>query len=230
MAGRVAYHGGLVTDGLILHLDAARKPSYPGSGDVWYDLTKENYNATLNNSPSFIRNGEGGISLDGTNDYISTPGDASRSQYSLENSTFTIMFDDSRMDTNMYYLFSLATVFNCLWKRDSETSHYIRVNNVTETALDLGTITEGIIHLTISIGENYLTKFYVNGTLRNTYDYSGYSTDYNWGYDIELGRRRGYELGYYSKFDYYAIMVHNRALTEAEAIQNYNALKGRFGL
>ena len=29
----------IVTDGLVLHLDAGNRKSYPGSGSTWYDLS-----------------------------------------------------------------------------------------------------------------------------------------------------------------------------------------------
>lgn len=44
---------GIVTDGLILHLDAQNPSSYPGSGTDWYDLTNNNNDATLYNTPTF---------------------------------------------------------------------------------------------------------------------------------------------------------------------------------
>lgn len=61
-------HGaGIVRSGLVLHLDAANRKSYPGSGTVWTDLSGLENNGTLNNSPT-INNGI--LSLDGVNDNI----------------------------------------------------------------------------------------------------------------------------------------------------------------
>lgn len=40
----------LVTDGLVLYVDAANPKSYPGSGTTWYDLSGNNYHLTLSNS------------------------------------------------------------------------------------------------------------------------------------------------------------------------------------
>ena len=37
----------LVTDGLILHLDARNPASYPGSGTTWFDLSGVGNNFTL---------------------------------------------------------------------------------------------------------------------------------------------------------------------------------------
>ena len=43
----------IVTDGLVLALDAANHKSYPGSGTTWYDLSGNGNNGTLNCGPSF---------------------------------------------------------------------------------------------------------------------------------------------------------------------------------
>ena len=58
----------IVTDGLVLHLDAANRKSYPGSGSTWYDLSGNNRNGTINGSPVFS-NGYFDITSDTT--YIS---------------------------------------------------------------------------------------------------------------------------------------------------------------
>ena len=42
----------IITDGLVLCLDAANTKSYPGSGTTWADLTGNN-SCELQNSPSF---------------------------------------------------------------------------------------------------------------------------------------------------------------------------------
>ena len=43
----------IVTDGLVLCLDAANVKSYPGSGDTWYDLSGNGYDGTLINGASY---------------------------------------------------------------------------------------------------------------------------------------------------------------------------------
>lgn len=59
----------IVNDGLVLHLDAANKLSYPGSGTIWDDLSGNSNNGTLTNGPTYSN---GSIVFDGTNDYISS--------------------------------------------------------------------------------------------------------------------------------------------------------------
>jgi hypothetical protein len=61
----------IVKDGLVLCLDAALPKSYPGTGNTWYDLSGNGYNATLVNSPSFNNINRGSILFNGTGDYAS---------------------------------------------------------------------------------------------------------------------------------------------------------------
>jgi hypothetical protein len=60
----------IVTDGLVLNLDAGFTPSYPVSGTVWYDLSGYGNNGTLINGPTFSN---GSIALDGIDDRIDVP-------------------------------------------------------------------------------------------------------------------------------------------------------------
>ena len=61
----------IVTDGLVLCLDAGNSKSYPGSGTAWNDLSRNGNNGTLN-GPTFNSADRGSIVFDGTNDYVST--------------------------------------------------------------------------------------------------------------------------------------------------------------
>ena len=49
----MSIYGGpeIVTDGLVLHLDAANSKSYPGTGTSWFDLSGSNNHGTLVNGP-----------------------------------------------------------------------------------------------------------------------------------------------------------------------------------
>ena len=63
----------IVTDGLILCLDAANPKSYSGSGSTWTDLSGNNNNFTINGSTF---NSEGFFNfVDNNGDYIISSGD-----------------------------------------------------------------------------------------------------------------------------------------------------------
>ena len=69
MAGRIAYYGNIVKEGLVLNLDAAKKDSYPGSGLVWRDISGTTITGSLINGPTFSTSGSGAIEFDGVDDY-----------------------------------------------------------------------------------------------------------------------------------------------------------------
>jgi len=63
----------IVTDGLVVNLDAGFIPSYPRNGNTWYDLSTSQLNATLLNGAGFEPDPAGTITFDGINDYASIP-------------------------------------------------------------------------------------------------------------------------------------------------------------
>src|SRR6056300_1230478 len=60
----------IVTDGLVLCLDASDPQSYSGSGTTWYDRSGNNYDFTAVNGPTYSN---GKFSFDGSNDYFTSP-------------------------------------------------------------------------------------------------------------------------------------------------------------
>ena len=65
----VGYNPRIVTDGLILALDAANTKSYPSSGgSTWYDLSGKGNNGTITNATF---NSDGYFAFEGSGDYIS---------------------------------------------------------------------------------------------------------------------------------------------------------------
>ena len=62
----------IITENLILHLDAGDSNSYSGSGNTWTDLSGEGHNATIYGAT--YNSGDGGyFDFDGTNDYATLP-------------------------------------------------------------------------------------------------------------------------------------------------------------
>jgi len=84
MAGRISYLGGIVRNGLVLDLDAAKLDSYPKFGTTWRDITFNQNNGTLVNGPTFNSGNGGSIVFDGVDDYITIP--------TITNNIYTIDF------------------------------------------------------------------------------------------------------------------------------------------
>ena len=64
------YSPKIVTDGLVLYLDAANTKSYVSGSTTWNDISRTNINGTLVNGPTFSSDGGGSILFDGSNDYV----------------------------------------------------------------------------------------------------------------------------------------------------------------
>ena len=60
----------IVTDGLVLHLDAGRPESYTDGETTWRDLSGNNNNGTLVNGVGFSAENGGSLEFDGVNDYV----------------------------------------------------------------------------------------------------------------------------------------------------------------
>jgi len=63
-------YDGIITNGLVLNLDAGFLPSYSTSGTTWYDLAYSGYNGTLTNGPTYSSLDGGTIVFDGVDDYM----------------------------------------------------------------------------------------------------------------------------------------------------------------
>ena len=68
--GGVNNVSGIVTDGLVLHLDAGNPLSYPGSGTTWNDLSGNNNNGTMIGGVTYNSDNGGVMIFDGVDDCI----------------------------------------------------------------------------------------------------------------------------------------------------------------
>jgi len=248
MAGRIAYYGGIVTNGLVLALDAAKKDSYPGSGTVWRDISGNGNNGTLTNGPTFNSNNGGSIVFDGVNDYFTTAMSSSLNDYTTGTSPiFTIC--------NWVYLTANSGMVDGLGiaspTQAQSWAHYYYYTNPSGPTYNFNKINTGysnsrtfqIITSPNSVlpnrWNNIVTiynagtvSFYVNGeSVPGTITANDSSTaivDNDFG--LVIGKSNlglgGEALN--GKISNYTI--YNRALSATEILQNYNATKGRYGL
>jgi hypothetical protein len=61
----------IITQNLVLCLDAANSKSYPGSGTTWTDLSGNGNNGTLANGVGYNSGNGGALVFDGVDDYVS---------------------------------------------------------------------------------------------------------------------------------------------------------------
>ena len=229
----------IVTDGLVLCLDAANARSYPGAGTTWTDLSKEGNNATLYNSPSFTNNNSGGLVFDGTNQYfmtdLNTIGQADTSFtfggyfYNTTNThSSNNRFIFSNYVTSGHNGFFAITTYTStpilrLWMRDSSRGNNTQSNGIVPQV--------GVWYHVIGVRNhsNSTAQFYVDGELIHNYSYSGSvsvtdgasSTSYFGGVLHNV-------FSQIMQATVSSVQLYNRALTPDEIRQNYLATKGRY--
>ena len=207
----------IVTDGLVLCLDAADSNSYPGSGSTWYDLSGNNNHFTLNNSPTYSFEGGGNIIFDGTND------EAELSSWSWP-STCSISFFIYPLSGPSIYSRVISTGpsdnFEIALNQTKQLSYYTSTNSWQINKVALNTNAWNLITFSQSGSSLIIYKNAISS-------FSGSLTTSTGG-SLSIGRRwNNIEP---SNFKMAYLQVYNRTLSESEVLQNYNATKGRFGL
>ena len=229
----------IVTNGLVLALDAANNKSYPRSGTTWTDLSGNNNTGTLTNGPTFSNANGGSIVFDGTNDYVGIPHNS-------------ILAPTSQISYGAWAFLSNWNITNDsrLLSKTQGGGYNIGLNEATIGAGNFG----GIIYLggsyrqatvtrsTISSGWHYIImtcdgryfKLYIDGVNVNTYDHGLVATiSYAFNNRFLIGAEPGETTevdGSYWSGNISQVQVYNRSLSATEVLQNYNATKSRFGL
>ena len=229
----------IATDGLILHLDAGNTKSYPGSGTTWTDLSKENNHATLSNFTVGSLNG-GTLTADGANSFGVINAAASlqpasitievmcKPIYNGQNYANVISYppnDDAHQSPYMIYAIYLQHPSGNITGRPLHT----RISGFQHTSIN-GLYDFGVWnHLVISF-HNQAVKYYRDGVLKDTDTNSAATISYS-GYEnqnVFIGQNPSGSEDF--EGEYSNVKLYNRALTDAEVSQNFNAIRGRFGL
>ena len=237
MATQYAF-GRIVTNGLVLALDAADKNSYPGSGTTWNDLSGNSNTGTLTNGPTYNSANGGSIVFDGTNDFVSIPAPTSvLSNVSQFSYSAFVQFDTKSLG-NAFFSYAQSGVFttDILFGWELSTSTLIfQVNNGADGS---GTYSYNTFNTWFNIsavyngslsGNDNRLKAYINGNeVTLTFDYTVPATTASPG--SPLCRVGTYATSYALKGRIANTLLYNRALSATEIFQNYNAQKSRFNL
>lgn len=232
----MAYRNGpkIVTDGLVLCLDAAGTKSYPGSGTTWYDLSGNGNNGTLVNTPVYISDNGGMFSFGGSNESINVPVSSSLQS---EIFTFDIWFKLNSIPAGGISIFSghyqhYGTISG-LTTFAYQGSYWFqtRLNNTCCQSLTVGTASTGVWVNFSGTRSSSLKIAYLNGIQAGTQSTTGTHSQLN-NFSIGNNADNIANNNYNGSIDGYIPMIkyYNRVLTSDEILQNYKATKGRFGL
>ena len=225
----------IVTNGLVLCLDAGNRKSYPRSGSVWNNLALGTLNAELLNAPTFDNEKGGNFSFNASSNVI---GIQNNTSLDTQTPSVEVWFKTNLLNQNGFffekgtvnsqYSLFIDTFFNpagqIIWRHVIGGTFYdLRVLAGTYISINqwhqlVGTFVSGN------------RRLYLNGRLIASDTQSGTISTNSGG--MSIGAYGGYSggRGYYYNGKIAIVNVYNRNLTETEILQNYNALKGRFNI
>ena len=232
----------IVRDGLVLELDAGNSLSYPGSGDTWTDLSGTDNNSALINGPTFSSNNGGIIVLDGINDLVSIPGNATTytSNFTWQSFHYIRSQDPNNIDAMWWSEISGTKNFLIVYGNANLASAYMRIDtqggvfNSTSTGTQTngfgtsaGPVTGRWLFTTIVKNGTTFSLYWNNAVLMWTVTINSWNIVDN-TQAIAFGARNDAQFA--TAMDISNNLMYNRALSTLEITQNYNAQKSRFNL
>jgi len=226
----------IVTNGLVLNLDAGLQSSYNG-GTTWTDLSGLGNNGTLTNGPTYSSANGGSIVFNGTSSQYVTLGN-NKLQYqdnftveafcrftNLPNNPGTLCSARHPIVYNYDYGYNLfvqsdGKVALDIWNTSSANGNPISANSVVGSKY---------FHV-VGTKSGKTCSLYLNGAFEASANLTTNSVYYATlpyviGGFAKCGNDRFYATGNIS-----LVKVYNRALSQTEIQQNFNALRGRYGI
>jgi hypothetical protein len=224
------YSPKIVTEGLVLYLDAANTKSYPSSGTTWRDLSRSGTNGTLTNGPTFNSGNGGSIVFDGVNDFVDLG--VTNLSTTLPSLTLNFFLKITKVNTKQAIISSYTSSPQGGWGIEllaNNTLNFFGFTNTT-TFTDVQTTQtyelNQILNICCIFG-NSTFIIYVNGVQSGLK--SGVSTIYRTS-TIRLGITPPPTAVIPFQGNIYLASIYNKALTPQEVLQNYNATKSRYGI
>lgn len=231
---------GIVQSGLILNLDAGASTSYPGSGSTWSDISGNGNHFTLYNSPTFSHNK---LIFNGTNQYA-----ISVSNINLSSFTYV---------TTMIFSRTTATTGGMMFEHTANWNSNVGGFGLAPHSNGLGVVTDlhhtnhnssSVRNYSFAVGTNWANHTNIfstasDSTGRLTYNNAslvpfsgigGYpTTTVTTGGSFAnslmyIATRAG--TGSYCPVEIGVFLIYNRKLSTQEIRQNFNAIRGRFGI
>jgi hypothetical protein len=231
--------GDIVTNGLVLNLDTAYYNSYPRSGTTWSDLSGSGNNGTLTNGVTFnVSGASSSMQFDGVDDYVS------QTYTKLSNGlTLNAWMRTTSTRSVKSYLGDasnniIGDTTNNVWIGFGVTNGKLNYNNAKKTGEwstsqynSTASVNDGNWkYLTVTHDKtNELVSLYINGALDSTFNNTSSGGFDQWGSTAFNVISKGYVNDNFNG-DISNVQIYNRALSAPEVSQNFNALRGRFGI
>jgi hypothetical protein len=224
----IAYNSSIVTNGLVLCVDAGNPRSYPGSGTTWRDATSSGFNFTLINGPTYSSSNLGFLTF-GVDD-IATAG----YNTALDTQTPTVeVWVKTNATTQNGFWFEKGTVNSqySLFQEGDQIRWRMNIGGITQlsttTASFMNTSNWFQVVGTYTSGSRIL---YINGVQVSSDTQTGTIATNSSGMSIGAYGGNSGSNGYFYNGALSICRVYNRVLPAAEVLQNFNATRGRYGV
>jgi hypothetical protein len=231
----------IARNGLVMYLDASSPNDFfsSRSATTWRDISGNGFNATLTNGPTFNSANGGSIVFDGSNDYAVTSTRVNVSNRFTVNAWIKLNYTTPQ-PTN--FANRVILISNC-YTYAAGKGFLISAsgNNGSDFWISLGSDQKYAVSTT---GYIYANTFFMMTAVVNAGDsniklyYNGNEVSYSTRTDGNISLAydvSNTQIGYRSNADImngnmYMMQIYNRALSDVEVLQNFNATRARFGI
>ena len=221
---RYIYQPPIITDGLVLNLDAGTALSYEGgAANAWYDTSGSGYVLTRRNSPTFT---DAGIAS-----YFTLNGSNQDFYLASYNPTFTEMtfnlwvWRNGAQNGYAGLIVNRGNASGFLYQTAGTNLGYFWLNSGFDYSTGIDTANQTWTMATLVVTSTQ-ARWYLNGVLRHTRIASHTSNTFT---NLYIGSDAGTTNRYYNG-RIAMVQMYNRALTSTEILQNFNATRGRYGV
>jgi len=249
----IAYNTSIVRDGLSFCIDAANKKSYPGTGTLWKDISGNNNNSTLSGA---VYNTNGYMTYAGTGERDALPaGELNTLPEAVFNTspslkplgvTYNVWMRFTGNQPTGHGIFFGRTTIDHIEFRGDVDSGYWRTEAALQNGYSFGggssTVYGGHelgkwFNLVLVFANNIVSRpvyWYMNGELFHTGNMtSGNNPDTEHFSPEAFGRSTGTDAFLYVesfKGDMGYLSCYEKSLSSDEVRQNFQALRGRYGV
>jgi hypothetical protein len=214
------HHPRIVTNGLIMFVDAANTRSYSGTGLTVNGLVG-GIGGTLVNGVGFGTTNNGFFIFDGTNDYINF-GNSSALQQS--SGTLSAWAKASSPGAGYRGIIAKQGAYGLFYTDSVLVAYDWAADTPRSTGINIADNTWKNVVLTYQSGVSNGTRIYINGVsvLTTTITIQSQVANLFGGAEANANQFAFCQVS--------SFKMHNRALIASEVLQNYNATKRRYGL
>lgn len=226
----------IVTNGLVLWLDAANRISYPESGVTWGDLSSQGNKGTLQNGVGYTASNGGAIDFDGTDDYVTFSSNPSATnaitvevwcKIDSSNLTKTLVAFWVAGRDSAYRMIGNSASFS--WVCATSNNSWYSAGTALSGSSNLNDGSNW--HHVVGTYDGSNNKIYVNNVLKQTGSAISGTVSTSGAHPFELGRPSISSANVANTKGLVPVVrVYNRALSADEISKNFTALRGRYGI